>query len=157
MSIQDFWQAYLATLPADHPHHSASYSAEGFGDSPQMAEELGQLIVQGVKTATASLLWAYEAENAALPQVGSLCLVLDGQDQPLCLIETYEVSIHPYNEVGEQQAYEEGEGDRSLAYWRAAHWDFFTRACASIGRTPIETMPIVCERFRVLYRAVTPA
>ena len=30
-------------------------------------------------------------------------------------------------EVSEEHAYKEGEGDRSLAYWRAVHEEFFTK------------------------------
>lgn len=45
----------------------------------------------------------------------------------------------------------EGEGDRSLAYWRAAHWRYFSRTLLTISRAPAEDMPLVCERFRLLY------
>ena len=44
----------------------------------------------------------------------------------------------------------EGEGDGSLAYWRDAHWAFFSRECARIGRAPSEAMPVVCSVFEVL-------
>ncbi len=62
------------------------------------------------------------------------------------------MEIKPYDQVDAAFAYEEGEGDRSLAYWREAHRRFFTRTLAVIGREFDETMPLVCERFRVLYR-----
>jgi len=47
-------------------------------------------------------------------------------------------------------AYEEGE--RSLAYWRDAHWRFFSRTLLNVGREPTMEMPLVYERFRVIYR-----
>jgi len=78
---------------------------------------------------------------------------LDGRGDPLCIIETTRIYIEPYNLVDEEQAYAEGEGDRSLAYWREAHWDYFSRRCEAIGREPSEHMPIVCERFRVVKTA----
>ena len=61
-----------------------------------------------------------------------------------------ELSATP-DEVDEVFAYDEGEGDRSLVYWRTVHWEAFSRTCAAIGRKPAETMPLICERFRVVF------
>ena len=50
----------------------------------------------------------------------------------------------------------EGEGDGSLRYWREVHWAYFGRVCKRIRRVPSPRMPIVCERFEVIYRGVPP-
>ena len=42
-----------------------------------------------------------------------------GAAQPRCVIETTEVTYRRFDDVDAAFAYEEGEGDRSLAYWRA--------------------------------------
>lgn len=149
--LRAFWQDYLAGVP-EHADRDMP-RAESFGMGAEMADSLGALIVQGKKTATCSLLWEYEHEGEALPQAGQLTIVTAGDGRPLCLIETCEVEIRPYALVDAQFAYEEGEGDRSLAYWRAVHWRFFADVCDMIGRIPSEDMPLVCERFRVLARA----
>ena len=149
--IEAYWQSFLATLPADSPLHGRDYVAEQFGDSAAMADELGALIAAGTKTATCSALWSWQAEGEALPRVGALSIILDGRDQPLCVIETTEVTQRRYDEVDAQFAADEGEGDRSLAYWRDAHWQFFIRDLASIGKAPTLDMPLVCERFRVIF------
>lgn len=150
-AVRDFWQGYLQTLPPDHPHQAAPYTVWGFGDSPSMADELGTLVVAGTKTATASALWEYEADGEALPQVGELSVITDGAEQPMCLIETIEVQIQPFNKVDAAFAHDEGEDDRTLASWRRAHERFFKRTLPRVNRSFEETMPIVCERFRVLY------
>jgi uncharacterized protein YhfF len=149
--IGAYWSRVLETLSADSPVRDEPYGAEAWGDSPQLADTLGALIVDGTKTATCSALWEYEAEGSALPEVGSKIIVLDGNNDPLCIIETTEVAVHPYNEVDARFAYEEGEGDRSLEYWRDAHWRFFSRTLPTIGKDPNMDMPLVCERFRVIY------
>jgi uncharacterized protein YhfF len=79
-------------------------------------------------------------------------VVLDGRGEPLCIVETTEITIRPFDQVDARFAWEEGEGDRSLAYWRRAHLDFFTRTLAKIGKHPTPDMPLVCERFRILYQ-----
>ncbi len=149
--VEQFWQAYWAGRP-EQEQGAERYVAEQFGDNPQLAEELGRLILRRVKTATCSALWEWEAEGSPLPEVGRKTIVLDGQGEPLCIIETTEVTIRPFNEVDEQFAYDEGEGDRLLAVWRDGHWCYFSRALLKIGKTPTPEMPLVCERFRVIYQ-----
>ncbi len=151
-TIAQFWQAYHATLPDDAPARRAAYDAEGFGDNPTLADELGALVLAGTKTATCSALWEWEAEGNPIPQVGAFWIVLDGRGAPLCITETVEVTTRRYDEVDEDFAAAEGEGDRSLAYWRDAHRRFFTRTLVAIGKEFAADMPLVCERFRVVYR-----
>ena len=108
--IETFWQSYLDTLPEDSPIRAEEYVAEGWGDSPQLADELGALIAAGTKTATCSALWEYESEGSPLPEPGSKTVVLDGNGDPLCIVETTEVEVRPYDAVDSRFAYEEGEG-----------------------------------------------
>jgi uncharacterized protein YhfF/dihydrofolate reductase len=150
--VEGFWHSFLESLPEDDPTRSCGMPvAWGFGDGPGMADELGGLVYRRTKTATCSSLWEMEADEEPIPQPGDLSIILDGRGDPLCIIETTEVEVVPFNAVDEAFAFDEGEGDRSLAYWRAAHWRFFSRTCATLGRDPEETMPLVCERFRVVW------
>lgn len=150
--IEAYWSGYLETLPADSPAREEQCVAEAWGDSPRLADELGALIVAGTKTATCSVLWEYEAEGSTLPEVGLKTIVLGGNGDPLCIVETTEVEVVPYDEVDAQFAFEEGEGDRSLEDWRDAHWRFFSRTLPNLGKEPTMDMPLVCERFRVIYK-----
>ena len=149
--IETYWRNYLKTLPTSPLVRDERYLAEGWGDSPGLANELGALIADGTKTATCSALWEHEAEEGPLPETGVKTIVLDGNDDPLCIVETTEVAVRPYDQVDAQFAYEEGEGDRSLKYWRDAHWRFFSRTLPRMGKEPAMNMPLVCERFRVIY------
>jgi uncharacterized protein YhfF len=124
--------------------------AWAFGDSAEEADELLQLVLNGTKTATAGALWDYEAEGEALPEVGSLSILLDGRGHPRALINTTHVAVVPFDEVDEEHARLEGEGDRSLAHWRGAHERFFGRTCS---RGFEQDMPVVLERFAVVYQA----
>ncbi|HKJ37921.1 MAG TPA: ASCH domain-containing protein [Anaerolineales bacterium] len=151
-TIEAYWQKFLSTLPADSPYHSKSYIAEGWGDSPKMADELGTLIAQGTKTGTCSALWEWEAEGESIPEKGLVTIVLDGNDEPLCIVETTEITIRNYNEVDVDFARAEGEGDLSLAYWRKAHRNFFSRTLPKVGKEFSEEMPLVCESFQVIFK-----
>ena len=78
-------------------------------------------------------------------------VIIDWEGTPLCIIQTTEVEVRLYNKVDAIFAYEEGEGDRSLDYWRRVHWDVFSNECNMIGYRPVPGMPLVCERFRKVY------
>ena len=150
--IEAYWQKFLATLPPDSPYHGKSYITNGWGDSPEMADELGALIVNGTKTATCSSQWEWEAEGESPPETGAVTIVLDGGGEPIGIVETTEVTIRKYNEVDADFAREEGEGDLSLGYWREAHRNFFSRYLPKIGKEFSQDMPLVCERFRLIYK-----
>ncbi len=151
-SVEACWQAFLASQPADSPYRLKTFIAEPWGDNPALADELAQLIVGGAKTATCSSVWDYEIRGEPIPVVGLLTILLDGRGQPLCVLETTEINLRRYDEVDAQFAHDEGEGDLSLAFWRDAHWRYFTRVLAPHGKQPALDMPLVCERFRVIYQ-----
>lgn len=150
--IKNYWDAFLATLPPDAPYHNASYTAEYFGDNPTLADQLAEVIVSGRKTATCSCLWEWEAEEEDLPQPGLVTIVLDGKEEPVAIIETTEVTIKPFNKVDAQFASEEGEGDQTLEYWRQAHTNYFNRVLPKIDKQFAEDIPLVCERFKLIYK-----
>jgi uncharacterized protein YhfF len=111
-----------------------------FGDSATLANELLELVLKGTKTATCS---TEDEPNISTP--GERWIVLDGQGDPKCVIESIEVTFRRYSEVDAKFAFDEGEGDRSLAYWREAHRLYFDRA----GKFS-EDMILMCERFRLV-------
>ena len=121
-----------------------------FGDSAELSEQLLALIRAGKKRGGASLLWSYQAENEALPVAGDIEIVLNHHNVPVLISRIAKVESLPFNDVTAEFAAVEGEGDSSLDYWRREHWRYFTRECARMGRTPTETMTVICETFEVL-------
>ncbi|PAX49815.1 hypothetical protein CK510_27630 [Brunnivagina elsteri CCALA 953] len=98
--VEKYWQAYLAVFPNAS---GEKYEASQFGDSSTLADKLGNLIVKGIKTATCSALWEWKAEAIEPPkELGLKTIVLDGENNPLCIIETTEVTIRPFCEVDTQ-------------------------------------------------------
>jgi uncharacterized protein YhfF len=118
-----------------------------FGDGPALADELLDLVLRGVKTATCS---TEDEPNTSNP--GERWIVLDGRGQARCVIESTEVTYRRYSEVDATFAHDEGEGDRSLAYWQSAHRRYFERQ----GKFS-EDMMLMCERFRLVEVFVGPA
>ncbi|NIN67491.1 MAG: ASCH domain-containing protein [Anaerolineae bacterium] len=54
--------------------------------------------------------------------------------------------------MDQQIAYEHGEGDRSLRWWKRAMWSYYSQVCEEIGRKPSSDMPLICQRFRLVYK-----
>ena len=148
-SVQPFWKKFQASIA--HDASPLFYEAFQFDDSERVANALAALVVSGRKRATAGLLWTNEVTGKPLPRPGVLSVVTDWDGAPLCVIETTHVEIVPFDGVSETFAAIEGEGDKSLRYWRDAHWRFFSRECQRIGREPGLDMPVVCEQFTVVY------
>jgi len=111
-----------------------------FGDGAALADELLGLVVKGIKTATCS---TEDEPNTSTPD--ERWVVLDGKGEPRCVIESTEVTYRRFGEVDAAFAYEEGEGDRSLAHWRDAHRRYFGR----MGKFS-DDMMLMCERFRLV-------
>ena len=146
-----FWQSYLSTLSEEEQKNAPPYVVDQFADTPEAATKVGKLVRDGVKTTTSSLVWGLEHIRQPLPKVGNIELIVNGNGEPLCIIELTEVEIKPFNAVDEQFAYEYGEGERTRSYWLRDNWQYLSRWCHEIGREPSETMPLVFQRFRVLY------
>lgn len=148
--IDLYWKAYLESLP--ELVLEPTPEAEAWGDNPELADELAALIVAGTKTATCSSLWEWEFYEEPLPQVGTKTIVLNSQDKPMCITETTAVTIQKFQDVDADFAHAEGEGDRSLETWRAGHWRYFTRVLEPLELQPTLEMPLVCERFKVIFK-----
>lgn len=123
---------------------------DGYGDSAELSQSLLELIRSGRKRAGTGLLWAYEYDGEEIAKVGDVEIVIDHLNQPALVTRITSAEVVPYAEVTAEYAAIEGEGDGSLEYWREAHWAFFSRECARIGRNPDESMPVVCSIFEVL-------
>jgi uncharacterized protein YhfF len=148
--LSAFWHAYAESIGG--ADESLFYQAFAFGDSQELADELADLVLRGIKRATAGAVWSYEAEGKRLPQPGDLSIVTKWTGQPLCLIETQAVEVVPFGGVTAEFASTEGEGDGSLSFWREEHRRYFTRECARSGRQFSEDMLVACVQFKVVFR-----
>lgn len=117
------------------------------------ADLLAALVAAGEKTATASAYPLYELEDEELPREGEYSVILDSQENAVCVIRNTRVYVTVFEEVTEEHARKEGEGDKSLTYWRKVHEDFFRACLEEAGLVFTPEMKVVCEEFEVVYKA----
>jgi uncharacterized protein YhfF len=146
-----FWDFYLQSLPQAGSARKRYYEAFFFGNNERLVNLCTDLVVRRIKTATSALLWEYEAKGKPLPQVGALSIVTNWNSEPICIIETIEVRTMPFKEVDQEFVYDYGEGDRSMNWWHKNMWEYYSEECRSLGRAPTPEMPVICERFRVVF------
>jgi len=122
-----------------------------FGDSTELADELVGLVLARIKRATTSLNRDFAQQNTPLPKPGDLQVVLDGEQTPRCIIRIVQVEVKAMRSVDGRFAWDEGGGDRSLAWWRSAHTRYFKRQAAREGFSLDEAAEVVLQRFEVVW------
>ncbi|KMM39159.1 ASCH domain-containing protein [Guptibacillus hwajinpoensis] len=141
-TAQNYWDHYWKGR-----EKPPSVTAWQFGDDP---DQLAKLVMKGIKTATCSAHIFYELDQEPLPTTQDYSVILNSQNEPVAIIKTVEVSTLPMNEVSEEFAAAEGEGDRSYEYWWNVHEAFFTSELKEVEREFSEDLLVVCERFELI-------
>ncbi len=147
-SVAKYWKDFCAHAGVDV---SEPFQSWYFGDSRELADKLNKLVLDGTKRATACL--KDPDDDPTRPVDGQYCVVTDFDGEPKFVIRLTEVRHMPFNEVDAAFAFDEGEGDRSLDYWRQAHWDFFSRCPDEVNGELSPTMMVTCQRFELLFPA----
>lgn len=140
---EEFWQGELPLI---------NVTAEQWGwEGTPMADELSDLILKGIKTASCASYDEYlHCNEDPLARVGDYTIVLNSKDEPVGIIKYTHITIMPMNEVTEEIARAEGEGDLSYDYWYKGHKKFFIELMPQIGKVFYEEMPLVVERFELI-------
>ena len=146
MTADQMWAEFAAA----NGIQDADWEAWAYGDD---TDGLARLTLEGIKTATSSAYPLYALEGEPLPEAGEYSVILDSREEAVCVTRTERVTVVPYRDVGADHARREGEGDRSLAYWRQVHEAFFTEELAQAGLAFDGDMPVVCEEFRCVWPA----
>lgn len=121
-----------------------AWEGSPFGD------RLVELVLEGSKRATCSLLAEWESEGREVPAPGSRWALIDTAGRERGVLETTEVRVIPICEVDDEFARDEGEGDENAEQWRAGHEAFWTTDQPHVEITD-QTM-VVAERFELVER-----
>ena len=147
-----FWQAYLATTPDAEARAQRFCGVYQTGDTAEDADYGAQLIMAGLKTTTSALLWEYEMTGEERPFVGALGVQENGRNEPVCIVETTWLGVIPLNQVVDVDfivGY--GEWGVTPESWQERAWAYYAPHCRALGREPQLDMPMLCERFKVVY------
>lgn len=121
-----------------------------FCDNKKDADECADLVVKKIKRASSPSVWWFMKNNEVFPKVGDLAIVTNWEGEPKAMILTTKVEIVKLKDITPEYAFIEGEGDKSLEYWKKAHWEFYTNEMKPYNESPNEEMEIVCEYFETI-------
>ncbi|WP_409929068.1 ASCH domain-containing protein [Sphingomonas sp. BAUL-RG-20F-R05-02] len=144
-SIHRLWDQYRiqeGCAPSEPP------VAEHFCDNEIDANTCADLICSELKRATASALVSYQDAGEPLPKPGKLLIVTNWIGEARALIRTHRVMVYRFADVPATFAELEGEGDGTLAWWRATHRAFWERTL--IDHVVDDDLRVVCEEFALL-------
>lgn len=149
-STKSIWKEFLSkhTEYASQEIPKAGY----FGDNEKDADTLATLVSKDIKRATSHSLLGLQLRKETMPKIGDFFIVTDWKGKAKSIVRTASVKLVPYFSIHSEHARLEGEGDKSLAYWKKVHWDYYTRELEPFNRLPRESMIIVFERFELLYK-----
>ena len=119
-----------------------------------LRDQLVAAILSGAKTSTSGLVVDYEQTNEPLPEAGQRFAVVDSAGHRVAAIELTDVRVVRLADVDLRHALDEGEGDRSVAQWRASHEKFWhgpeMRAEFGADFTVDDDTLVVAQRFRLV-------
>ncbi|MGM0432540.1 MAG: ASCH domain-containing protein [Spirochaetota bacterium] len=147
MQADAMWKDFVSLYGIE----ASSYELCQFGMTREEVNSLAQLAREGVKQATAGLLESYKREGEPLPKPGDFHVVTDWEGNAVCIIQASAVEVLPFDQITHSHAAKEGEGDKSLAYWRQAHLQYFTWEASELGLVFHESMEVVFMHFKTVY------
>lgn len=145
MSAQALWDSYCLASG----HSGPLPVVDQFGDTPDLADELLALVLDGTKQATCSLARDFGPQDR--PKPGDHWVITNGRGEAVCIIKTIKVECVRICDVTEDFARIEGEGDKSLAYWKSEHDAYFMRQAERENFIYDDKMIGICEQFEKLW------
>ena len=148
-SLLDLWKGFIKNNPKFE--HQKMPETWYFCDNEKDANECAQLVVDGIKQATCISLWWYKTNQHPLPKIGDLNIITNWEGQAKAIIQTTKIENVPFNKITQEFAEIEGEGDKSLGYWKRVHSAYYTREMAPYNEKFDENMMLICEHFKTIF------
>ena len=147
-----FMIEYWKNFQQNNPEYKNKEQPQSFYfcDNKKDADACAELVVRKIKQATAPSVWWFIKNNEAFPKVGDLAIITSWDGAPKAIIRTTNVEVVQFKDVTPEYAHKEGEGDKSLDYWRKVHWAYYKDEMSKFGEYPNEEMEIVCEYFETI-------
>jgi uncharacterized protein YhfF len=147
-TIEEFIAAARAVLPHEKIER---YKVRTYGDSKAMADVIIPLILAGEKTGTFALAAEFDAEPERAPKPGEYYVVTHFEGPPALLYRITFVETVPFAGIDHDRVQVEGPNARRVDLWRNIHWDYWGGMMRRMGREPSMQMPVIFQRFELLY------
>lgn len=136
-------------LEAHYPERADDhFEPIAVGNTRKSRDDGARLILDGVKTATATASWEWPEDSQ--PFVGALSVLFDGRDEARAIVETTAVETLRFGDATEELAQAYGEGERTLAWWQRVIGDYYRRLADSKSEHFDDDTLLYVERIAVV-------
>lgn len=148
-TMTEYWKEFQKNNPEyiNTPQPQSFF----FCDNKKDADECAELVVKKIKQATSPSAWWFKKNNESFPKIGDLAIVTNWNGEPKAIIRTKKTEVVKFKDITPKYAYTEGEGDKTLEYWKKTHWEYYTNEMKEFNESPSEDMEIVCEYFETIW------
>lgn len=119
-----------------------------FGGKENEQDYLAQLVDEGIKVATSSLVYLQELGLNESSQVGDRWLIQDSQGKQVCEVEVEAVKINTFASITNDFAVK--ESDQSFNNWHDIHWTYYSTLLSKYGKKLTDTTQLECVYFKKL-------
>ena len=141
------WKNYISQYPEEK---KSNYSAWHYGKDEKTANVWADRVKNGEITAVSYCMASFAHEHFQIPNAGEHSIILNWQNQPVCIIRTKGTSICAFHEVDDQMARK--EGFLGQIQWKAANRKIFSKICESLNQKFSEEQATLFEHFEVVYK-----
>lgn len=117
-----------------------------FHNNEKDCDYLFNLVKTKVKTATSYLY--IKKEDLNLTTKYSILTNWDESEE--ILLKTTKIYKTKFKDITKIHAFKEGEGDKTLSYYKKVHEEFFKKECDKLNIKFDKNTEIVCEEFEIV-------
>ncbi|WP_459129712.1 ASCH domain-containing protein [Guggenheimella bovis] len=140
MTKDDFWNNFIQENPS---YRDRTFLAFGYWG---LTDRLAEMVVERKKQMSISSYQSYIFYKEEMPKEGDVFMILDSDDEPVCIIENREVKVIKFHELDE--SYSHMIGQNSFVLWKKVQENYFRKECENFG-IPFDPddFPVILEIF----------
>lgn len=142
-----FWERCCEALTAEA--RERGYAERCIGNTPEMVDEVLELIVSGAKRGTFSLPETLERAGKR-PAPGDHVILTRHDGNAACLLRIDACELLPFDQVGSDELEIEAPAARDPRVWRDIHERYWAPALAARGQELMPGQPVLMQRFTLL-------
>ncbi len=147
--LDEYWKNFLTKNNRDEDEKCSgdlTFDGKCFENA-----QINSIVLAGQKTAFFTTLANYTIDNEPLPLMGEIYLLVDVQNNPVCVLEIDSVNILPFNEVTLEMVNREGEC-QNLDEWKEKMQEVIEDEAAIYGYEFTPDIRLVYQTFKVIYK-----
>ena len=149
--LAKFWQSAKTTNSG--AGFGDDYQVRWIGLDNQTTEQVLELSRSGDKTGTFSLPWLVEQAGDPTSQVGDAIILIAFDGAPKILLRLTEIERVAFGDMTAAHTAVDGSPVRALEIWKPLHTAYWNERLQPFGLGVCDEMPVLVEKFEMLYDA----